>query len=196
MKPHRFLPPQLCALLLFVSALATSYAVDGPGRWSVDKANAWLADRGWLRGANFTPSTAINQLEMWQAETFDEAAIDRELGYAEKLGLNSMRVFLHDLPWQQDREGFTKRIERFLALAEKHKISVLFTIFDSCWHPLPKAGTQPTPLPHVHNSGWVQSPGVAALQDAAAEPRLREYVVGVIRQFANDRRIDGWDIWN
>src|SRR5436190_708957 len=138
----------------FTLLAASAIAADDRGRWPAEKANVWLAQRGWLRGGNYLPSSAINQLEMWQAETWDEATIDRELGYAEALGLNSMRVFLHDLPWQQDAEGFAKRIDRFLALAEKHKISVLFTIFDSCWHPLPKVGTQPAPLPHVHNSGW------------------------------------------
>lgn len=40
----------------------------------------------WYFGANFIPSTAINQLEMWQKETFDPTTIDRELGFARKIG--------------------------------------------------------------------------------------------------------------
>ena len=59
----------------------------------------------WCCGANFTPSTAVNQLEMWQEESFDPGTIDRELGFAEGIGMTIMRVFLHDLLWQQDEEG-------------------------------------------------------------------------------------------
>jgi hypothetical protein len=60
-------------------------------------------------GANFLPSTAINQLEMWQAESFDPTTIDRELGWAEGIGMNTMRVFLHNLLWEQDPKGFQQR---------------------------------------------------------------------------------------
>ncbi|MEO8350449.1 MAG: family 43 glycosylhydrolase [Chthoniobacteraceae bacterium] len=197
----RLLPTSVlaCALLLgtFISLTPQASALDdGPGRWPVTKAQEWLTNKGWLRGCNFTPSTAINQLEMWQAETWDEATIDRELGWAEDLGFNSVRVYLHDLAWKQDPEGFLDRVDRFLVIADKHGISTLFTIFDSCWHPLPKVGPQPAPIPHTHNSGWVQSPGVAVLQHPEQQGYLRDYVHAVVKRFANDPRIDGWDVWN
>src|SRR4051812_18988297 len=67
------------------------------GPWSREKANEWYSRQGWLVGANFIPSNAINQLEMWQPETFDTATINRELGWAESIGMNTSRVFLHDL---------------------------------------------------------------------------------------------------
>ncbi len=60
-----------------------------PGVWPVEKAKAWSRSHPWLVGCNFAPSTAINQLEMWQADTFDLLTIDRELGWAEELGFNS-----------------------------------------------------------------------------------------------------------
>ncbi len=176
--------------------MISSHAADGPGRWPQEKANTWLKENGWLRGSNFMPSSAINQIEMWQAATFDEATIDRELGYAEDLGFNSMRVFLHDLCWLQDQEGYTRRIHRYLELADKHKIKTLFVIFDSCWYPLPYLGAQMAPRPYTHNSGWVQSPGVSALQAKGEYPRLHAYVTGLVRAFANDKRIAGWDVWN
>lgn len=184
------------SLFLLLSSLTWGHTADGPGRWPVEKANAWLGTHGWLRGSNYLPGSAINQLEMWQADTFDEATIDRELGYAENLGFNSMRVFLHDLTWQQDPAGFAMRIDRFLTMADKHKIKTLFVIFDSCWYPLPYLGSQPAPLPYTHNSGWMQSPGVSALQAPGEYPRLRAYVTGIVRRFANDKRIIGWDVWN
>ena len=81
-------------------------------RWSVEKANTWWENIGWLSGCNFQPSTAINQLEMWQEDTFDPETIDLELGMAEELGFNMMRVYLHSYAWKQDPEGFKKRIDQ------------------------------------------------------------------------------------
>src|SRR6201992_472747 len=127
--------------------------------WSVQKANAWYAQHKWINGSNFIPSTAINQLEMWQADTFDPKTIDRELGYAEGIGFNAMRVFLHSVVWQEDPAGFKKRINEYLAIADKHHIQTIFVFFDDCWNPNAKPGKQPDPKPGVHNSGWMQDPG-------------------------------------
>jgi hypothetical protein len=165
-------------------------------RWTEVQANDWYARQPWLVGSNYIPATAINELEMWQADTFDPKRIDLEFGWAESLGLNTMRVFLHDLLWQQDAPGFQKRIDTFLSIAAKHQIRVLFVLFDSCWDPYPRLGQQREPRPGVHNSGWVQSPGAAALKDPAQLPRLEAYVKGVVGAFANDQRILGWDVWN
>jgi hypothetical protein len=165
-------------------------------RWSEQQANAWYARQPWLVGSNYVPKSAINQLEMWQAETFDLVEIDRELAWAEAMGMNTMRVFLHDLPWQQDSAGFRQRIDRFLTIASRHHIRPLLVLFDSCWDPLPHLGPQHPPIPGVHNSGWVQSPGATALGDASQYPRLRAYVQGVVGAFANDDRILAWDVWN
>lgn len=164
--------------------------------WTADQANAWYAQQGWLVGPNYTPATAINQLEMWQEDTFDPETIDRELGWAADLGMNTARVYLHDLVYEQDSAGFIDRIDRFLELADKHGIRPLLVFFDSCWDPFPAAGKQRAPKPHVHNSGWVQSPGQYALKDSTQYPRLERYVKGVVSHFANDERILGWDIWN
>lgn len=165
-------------------------------RWTEQKANEWYAQQPWLVGSNYIPSTAINELEMWQAATFDPKRIDTELGWAQSLGLDTMRVFLHDLLWKQDPVGFTKRINIFLNIAQKHKIRPIFVLFDSCWDPHPKLGKQRAPRPGVHNSGWVQSPGADALKDPGEYPRLEAYVKGVVGAFANDKRILAWDVWN
>jgi hypothetical protein len=167
-----------------------------PQRWSETRANAWYADQPWLVGANYIPRDAINQLEMWQAATFDPKEIDQELGWAQAIGMNTMRVFLHDLLWKQDPEGFKQRINTFLTIADKHHIRPIFVLFDSCWDPNPKLGPQRPPIPGVHNSGWVQGPGMAALRDPQQYPRLEAYVKGVVGAFANDKRVLAWDVWN
>ena len=187
------------AFLLFALSLqgaAQAQPRQAPERWTEKRADDWYARQPWLVGSNYIPATAINELEMWQAESFDPKRIDLEFGWAEAIGLNTMRVFLHDLPWQQDSAGFQKRIGEFLAIADRHHIRVLFVLFDSVWDPNPHLGKQPDPRPGVHNSGWVQSPGGKALQDPAQKSRLEAYVKGVVGAFANDKRIVGWDVWN
>ncbi|MGE3314143.1 MAG: 1,4-beta-xylanase [Planctomycetaceae bacterium] len=165
-------------------------------RWTPEQADGWLQKHSWLVGCNFIPSSAINQLEMWNADSFDSETIDRELGWAHGLGYNSLRVFLHHQLWQDDREGFLKRMEQFLDIAAKHKIGVMFVLLDGVWDPLPKAGKQPAPRPHVHNSGWVQSPGAELLGDPKRHAELKPYVQGVIRHFRNDPRVQAWDLFN
>lgn len=166
------------------------------GKWSEARARQWRAERPWIVGCNFTPSTAINQLEMWQAETFDPATIAFELDMAGSLGMNTARIYLHDLLWAADAEGFAARIDQVLELAAARGIGVMLVIFDSCWDPSPHLGPQRAPMDNVHNSGWVQSPGIAALQDQEQWPRLEAYVRGVVRRFAHDRRVVAWDVWN
>ncbi len=165
-------------------------------RWTADQANAWYGPQPWLVGCNFIASTAINQLEMWQAETFDAATIDRELGWAAGLGFNSVRVFLHDLLWDADPDGFAARIDEFLGIATKHGISTLFVFFDDCWNDGAKLGPQPAPIPGRHNSGWLQSPGHGVVADGSALPRLEAYVKGVVGRFGADGRVLMWDMYN
>jgi hypothetical protein len=187
---------KVAACILCLSLAAVSGAAQQPNRWSAEKANAWYERQPWLVGANFIPSDAINQLEMFQAATWNPQLNDKELGMAEGIGMNTMRVFLQDQLWQQDPEGFKQRLNAFLDIAARHHIRPLFVLFDSCWETSPHLGPQHPPIPGVHNSGWVQSPGKERLLDPADVPQLKAYVQGVVGAFANDNRILGWDIWN
>jgi hypothetical protein len=184
------------AATLWFHLVAANGVAQEDGRWSEQKANAWYASQPWLVGADYIPSNAINELAMFQAATFDPALNDRELGLAASIGMNTVRVFLQDQLWKQDPEGFTKRLDIFLGIAAKHHIRPLLVLFDSCWETNPHLGPQHPPIPGVHNSGWVQSPGKARLLDRSVEPELQAYVVGVVGAFANDPRVLGWDIWN
>jgi len=183
-------------VVLLAATCGSARGADAPGRWSEQQAGAWYAKQPWLVGSNYMPATAANELEMWQGDTFDRKRIDLELGWAESIGLNTMRVFLHDLVWQQDDKGFTKRIDEFLRIAAKHHIKPMFVLFDSCWDPAPRLGPQLPPLPGVHNSRWVQSPGAAALDDPSQYARLEAYVKGVVKAFGKDDRVLAWDVWN
>lgn len=165
-------------------------------RWNIEQANQWAEKHPFYFGANFTPSTAINQLEMWQKETFDPETIARELGFAEKIGMNIMRVYLHDLLWENDKEGFIKRIDQYLSIADSKGIKTMFVIFDDCWNGDFSLGPQPEPKPSTHNSGWLQSPGHAIVENPEQWPRLEHYVKELLERFKKDNRIALWDLYN
>ncbi len=187
----------LLGLVTFVPPGGFLQAEQAPSaRWSAEKANNWYAKQPWIVGANYIPSDAINELEMFQAATWNPALNDKELGMAESIGMNVVRVFLQDQLWQQDSKGFTERLDAFLGIASRHHIKPLLVLFDSCWEPNPRLGPQHPPIPGVHNSGWVQSPGKQRLLNGADETQLEAYVKGVVGHFAKDDRILGWDIWN
>lgn len=165
--------------------------------WSKEKAAVWYASQPWISGCNFQPSTAINQIEMWSDETFDLPTIDKELGWAENLGFNTMRVFLSSVVWKHNPEVFKKNIDKYLAVSSKHGIKTLFVFFDDCWNQESAYGKQPDPKPGVHNSGWVQDPSCSLRQDTTKLfPVLEKYVKDVISTFKNDKRILLWDLYN
>jgi len=186
-------------LLLFIApgkAQENKQTSSSNGAWSLEKANKWYSQHKWITGSDFIPSTAINQLEMWQAETFDSATINRELGWAENIGFNAMRVFLHSIAWKQDPNGFKQRVNTYLSIADHHHIQTIFVFFDDCWNKDPKPGKQPEPKTGVHNSGWMQDPGDPYSGDSTNFPALEKYVKDMMKSFAHDKRILLWDLYN
>ncbi len=181
---------------LLLTLMFQSYGQESPKKWSAEKAKTWYAAHDWITGANFIPSTAINQLEMWQKETFDPTTIDKELGYAEGIGFNTMRVYLHSLAYKADKEGFKKRVGDYLKIAESHNIKTIFVIFDDVWDAEPKIGKQREPKTGTHNSGWVQDPGYPASKNEANFAELSVYVKDIMKTFAQDDRVLFWDLYN
>ena len=187
--------PRLAALtltlILYIGTASAQHPI-----WTKEKANTWYSSKGWLRGCDFIPSTAINQLEMWQAPTFDPATIDKELGFAQSIGLNCMRVFLHHLAWQQDPAGFKQRMTQYLGIAGKHHILTIFVFFDDCWNETYHTGAQPKPKIGIHNSGWLRDPGKLYYDEPRLVDTLEKYVKDVLTTFRHDQRILLWDLYN
>lgn len=184
------------ALLLFLGICLQTRAQQERAVWSKEKANEWYQKIPWMAGANFYPANAINQLEMWQKETFDPKTIDRDLGYAAGIGMTVMRVYLHHVAWETDKEGFIDRMKQYLSIADKYRIKTVFVIFDDCWNDTYKAGRQPAPKPGIHNSGWLQDPGRALHTTPALLSTLEAYVKAVLTAFKHDERILLWDVYN
>jgi hypothetical protein len=191
--------PFVLAVFCLANGTSAQRAGSAPGLrgpWPEKKANEWYAGKGWLRGCDFIPSTAINQLEMWQSITWDPATIDRELGYAESIGLNCMRVFLHHVAWEQDPPGFRQRMDRYLGIAASHHILTIFVFFDDCWNESYHAGPQPEPKTGIHNSGWLRDPGKLYYDEPALVDTLERYVKDILGYFRDDQRILLWDLYN
>lgn len=186
------------AILLWLAfSLSSAAAVTArPHHWTEAEANDWYAKQPWMVGVNFIASYASNQMEMWQEETFDAVEVDRELEWAQQMGINTIRVFLHDLLYQRDPSGLEKRMNAFLRVADKHRIRTIFVLFDSRFNPFPEAGLQRPPKAGIYNSAWVQSPGATALMDPRQSKRLLAYVQEIILYFSSDKRIAAWDLWN
>jgi hypothetical protein len=196
---RKYFLPFLFLLHFSFNGNSQSINIDSPAVakvWSAEKANNWYQSHRWIVGADFIPSTAINQLEMWQKNTFDTATIDRELGWAQDIGFNTMRVYLHSIAWKEDTSGFKKRVSKYLDIAGRHHIKTIFVFFDDCWNKVPVAGKQPAPKPGIHNSGWVQDPGDPMSRDSSNFPELEKYVTDVMTYFSKDKRILLWDLYN
>lgn len=183
-------------ILLLIVACSAITITHAQARWSTEKANQWYKHQGWIRGCNYQPSTAVNQLEMFQADTFDPQTIDRELGWAQDLGFNAMRVFLHHIAWTSDREGFKKRINEYLEISSKHGIKTILVFFDDCWNDSYHPGKQPAPKVGIHNSGWLRDPGTAIRSNPDSLKMLENYVKDILTTFKNDRRVLLWDLYN
>jgi len=190
----------IAAILFAIAAFAQNSQ-----RWDADKAASWFEEKGWMSGCDYIPAYAINQLEMWQEDTFNPEEIDKELGWAEDLGFYLMRVFLHHLLWETDRDGLVARMNQYLDIASGHGISTMFVFLDDCWEVTAAPGKQPAPKKGVHNSGWLADPGALyfeqdgksyAADTTTIVNTLEKYVKDIITEFKDDDRIAYWDLYN
>lgn len=180
-------------ILITCLSISTSFA---QSRWTTEQANAWYKKQPWMTGCNYQPASAINQLEMFQAATFDPNQIDKELGWAQELGFNTMRVFLHHVAWTSDKEGFKKRLDNYLDISSKHNIKTILVFFDDCWNDKYAPGKQPEPKIGVHNSGWLRDPGTDIRNNPDSLKMLEAYVKDIITVHKDDKRVAMWDLYN
>ena len=184
------------ALAILISI--TSCSSNEQGQWSVDRINNWYSEVGEIKGFNYVPSTAVNDIDMWQESSFDPITISKELMLARESGYNSARVFLHYLVWKENSETFKNRINEFLEIADDNKIKVMFILFDDCNAPgcEPFIGEQKAPLVGHHNSQWVACPGLDVTDDKSAFPEYEKYLKDIISTYKNDNRVIAWDLYN
>ncbi|MBL7041288.1 MAG: hypothetical protein ISR77_21810, partial [Pirellulaceae bacterium] len=143
-----------------------------------------FGDFSWMHGANYTPSYAATDVETWL--NYDPAVVDRELGYAERIGLNCVRVFLQSLVYEHAPEKFLGNFADFVDRADSHGLKVMPILFDSCFGVSPSLESQ-----HM----WVANPGPDRMSEADFEA-LDAYVRAVVTPYVGDERIALWDVMN
>lgn len=139
-----------------------------------------------LRGFNYTPSTAANDIAFWR--DYDEALVERELSCAQRLGLNSARPFLAYVVYQQEPEAFLARLRHFVRAAHARGISVMPVVWDSCFDE-----TEPT-FGTTENK-WIANPGVQNL-GPAFWPEGERYCAALVETLADEPGLLLWDVMN
>jgi len=145
-------------------------------------------------GTNYTPAFCVNAVQLWH--DFRPGVIDKELAAAkEHFGLTTLRVYLHNIPYDAEKKEFLERIDRFLAICHRHGIRPGFVFFDDCWNHEGVALESLPPVKGRHNGRWAACPQDV---DRTEEnlPRIQAYVEDVIRAHRDDRRVLWWEIFN
>lgn len=195
------LAASICILSIFNTsgaAKASKAARPAPvcTQWSAEKAREWYDAQQWPVGCCFVPSYAVNQFEMWQEDTFNLPVLDKEFGLCQELGFNLVRIYLHEMLWWDDAEGFKSRIDKVLDLAQAHGLKVTFT-FCTNGGSQQQLGKQPEPLEGIHGGGrWCCSPSTEMMNNRELWPRFKEYLQDILRTYAHDERILYWCLQN
>eukprot|EP00947_MAST-08B_sp_MAST-8B-sp1_P003672 g3672.t1 len=186
-------------VFLFAAALAAAALIAPATPSSPSYTNSWSS----VRGVNYVPSYSSNPIETWM--DYDEATIERELGYAHALGLNAIRVFLHMFPWAADRQAFLSKVEHLVAASSKRGLQPLLVLLDDDFYDVANVTTVAEMAAFVSEPAnyrggvrWMANPGMLVLGAGAPGnwPLVHEYLADVVGAHAGDRRLLGWDVMN
>jgi hypothetical protein len=139
-----------------------------------------------IRGFNYTPSTATNDISFWR--DYDEALVERELGYAKRLGLNSARVFLAYVVWEREPEAFIRRLRHFVRAAHALGIRTMPVVWDSCF-------SEVEPSYEADINDWIPNPGVMHLGEDFW-PKGEQYCQALVEGLRDEPGLLMWDVMN
>lgn len=149
-------------------------------------------DPATITGAIYIPYEAYNAPQFWKG--FDARETDRDLGYAQKIHLNALRVWASYEYWKMAPAKFQANFDRFLAVAKRHDIRILVSLFE-------EDGQEPTPenmwaTDPIHGID-VKSPGDAVAKGAPAgweEPR--KFIAWFMDRYRDDDRLIAIEVMN
>ena len=101
----------------------------------------------------------------------DPAIIERDLGYAQRVQLNSTRIWLRYSEYQKDPEGFIKKIQNYVRTAQRKGITTMPVIWNG-------NGLNPETL------------------DEKFRPQGEAYTKAVVEALKNEKGLLMWDIMN
>jgi len=178
-----------CALILLAAMAGQLASAD-----DVYRANPKPPTDGRI-GSNYTPAYAVNQVQFWH--DFRPAVVEKELAAARKyFGISTLRVYLHDINFFEEKPVFLANLETFLTLCAKHGIQPGFVFFDGCHRHEGIFLDKPTePVSGFHNGRWAQSPQARDIEPDNLE-KFKPYVQEIIRAHRTDDRVLFWEIHN
>lgn len=178
-------------------------------KWSAERAWKWYNSRPWIRGCNFMSSDCANRIDQWQEYGFEERfeTACRELALAAETGFNSIRIVPEFYVWQQDRDGFMKRFERYIDAADKNGISSMIVLGNDCCPPKEEAlsrlhlGEQKVHWGYhggrkVSQHGTFDGAGYSVLDEPENEAQFCEFVRELVMTYRDDERVLIWDVFN
>ena len=148
-----------------------------------------------LIGSNYTPAYAVNQVQFWH--DFRPDVVDKELAAARKyFGISTLRVYLHDINFFEEKKVLMANLETFLTICAKHGIRPGFVFFDGCHRHEGIYLDRPTePIAGFHNGRWAQSPQARDIDENHLD-KFKPYVQEIIRAHRTDKRVLFWEIHN
>ncbi|MDS0300054.1 glycoside hydrolase [Halogeometricum sp. S1BR25-6] len=144
-----------------------------------------------VRGAMYLPARALTFYQMWAG--YDEAVVERDLGYAASVNLNAVRTWTSYEFWKRNPKAHERRIDHFLRAASERGISVLFSLFEGngVW-PTDENLTNDNPFTGV----GVRSPGNALLADRSRWSEAERFVEWFARRYGDDDRLLALEVMN
>lgn len=117
------------ALILLLAMSPASFRPALADNVSANTAKLTPADLSTIRGANYRGAGAANTTDYWLH--YGAAETERDLGYADRLQLNQLRVFVNHASWQADPAGFRKNLVGLLRACNRHHIGLMITVGDT-----------------------------------------------------------------
>lgn len=172
-------------------------------RWPVAKAEEYMKPYGAIKGVNYVPSYCASYIEMWHH--FNEQVILKELRWAKKAGLNSLRIFVAACQWESRREIVKARLDQFLDYAKELGFSVMLTLQPNTYMlPGNDLGPEEDPFilkfrPGVHDGGWIYKG--AKIFDCNGQwvedkEGIGAFVTDIVSCYKDDPRVAFWDLYN
>jgi hypothetical protein len=192
-------------------------------RWTRERTSKYMERFGVVKGVNY--STRFGPVfQEWNEHTiqelfgsgarariefpptqFNEQVIQQELGWAQNVvGLNTLRLFLSITQYQQDREQFYKKFERFLEIAASKGMSVMPVTSATGLRDPDKPASQKVEEPEFEFKPSVIFGGFRSAARGVRwddgwprlKPVIKDFIQTFIGRYANDKRIILWDLCN
>lgn len=142
-------------------------------------------------GAIYLPARAYNPWQMWHE--YDEAVMDRDMGYAERVGLNAIRTWASYERWNEDQEATAASLESALDVCAAHGIRVLLSLFENCGIPFSsRAAREKDPLKAMD----LISPAPSIIENSSEWEAPRRFVRWFMDRYANDERLVAIEVMN